>query len=353
MRFSTLTYWFVVLALSAGLLVPPTRGAIAASDTRLNIQIISLCGNSIVDAGEECEGVDLQSETCESRGYDGGTLGCTASCTFNVSSCTQPIVNSGSGGGTSKAPTRATASVQLSGLAFPQSEVILLKDGQRETSTVADPDARFSISLSGLSSGTYAFSLYSQDDSGQQSSTFTFSVSVTSGTLTTVDGIFLAPTLVLNRTELFLGEPLTVFGKTTPNSLVTIVIRAAVEFVEQIKADIHGGYNLMFDTQFLIPGNYRIEAKASKDGKESVSSTESTLTLLDNDLVDTDLLESDYPAIYRARSDITNDSAVNIVDFSVGAYWYLRPNPPQNVDINQDGIVDLVDFAIMAFYWTG
>ncbi|MEE8410412.1 MAG: hypothetical protein V3T05_12455 [Myxococcota bacterium] len=47
------------------------------------------CGNGRIDSGEECDptGPNLDSETCETRGYAGGTLGCAASCTFDISGC--------------------------------------------------------------------------------------------------------------------------------------------------------------------------------------------------------------------------------------------------------------------------
>jgi hypothetical protein len=50
---------------------------------------------------------------------------------------------------------------------------------------------------------------------------------------------------------------------------------------------------------------------------------------------------------------MNNDKQVNLVDFSIAAYWYKRPSPPANIDLNSDGKVDLVDFSIMAYYWTG
>jgi hypothetical protein len=55
----------------------------------------------------------------------------------------------------------------------------------------------------------------------------------------------------------------------------------------------------------------------------------------------------------KERSDINGDGRINIVDFSVSAYWYKRPNPPKSIDLNDDGKVDLTDFSIMAYYWTG
>jgi len=58
------------------------------------------------------------------------------------------------------------------------------------------------------------------------------------------------------------------------------------------------------------------------------------------------------PATAFKRGDINRDGKVNIVDFSIAAYWYKRLNPPTSVDINGDGAITLVDFSIMAFYWT-
>jgi hypothetical protein len=46
------------------------------------------CGDGIIDPSETCDGVALGGETCESQGYDGGTLGCGTDCvSFDVSAC--------------------------------------------------------------------------------------------------------------------------------------------------------------------------------------------------------------------------------------------------------------------------
>ncbi len=49
------------------------------------------CGNGTLDAAEQCDGVLLNDETCETLGFIGGTLLCSASCGFDVSGCV-PIV---------------------------------------------------------------------------------------------------------------------------------------------------------------------------------------------------------------------------------------------------------------------
>jgi hypothetical protein len=45
------------------------------------------CGNGSVDSGEDCDGSDLDGETCTSQGYDGGSLSCDSSCSFDVDAC--------------------------------------------------------------------------------------------------------------------------------------------------------------------------------------------------------------------------------------------------------------------------
>lgn len=46
------------------------------------------CGNGTIDAGEQCDGPMLGAGTCESEGFVGGTLGCAADCSYDTSGCT-------------------------------------------------------------------------------------------------------------------------------------------------------------------------------------------------------------------------------------------------------------------------
>ena len=48
----------------------------------------SVCGNGVLEDGEECDGSDLGGATCQSMGFTGGgELSCTASCTLDTSGC--------------------------------------------------------------------------------------------------------------------------------------------------------------------------------------------------------------------------------------------------------------------------
>ena len=47
----------------------------------------SNCGDNLQESPEECDGTDLDGSTCQSFGFASGTLGCTATCTFDTSLC--------------------------------------------------------------------------------------------------------------------------------------------------------------------------------------------------------------------------------------------------------------------------
>lgn len=48
----------------------------------------SYCGDGVRDAGEQCDGNNLASATCVTRGYSAGALTCNSTCTFNETTCT-------------------------------------------------------------------------------------------------------------------------------------------------------------------------------------------------------------------------------------------------------------------------
>jgi hypothetical protein len=58
------------------------------------------------------------------------------------------------------------------------------------------------------------------------------------------------------------------------------------------------------------------------------------------------------------KGDLNKDGRVNLLDFSIGAFWYKTTlstsfKEVERERLNGDGKMDLLDFSIMAFYWTG
>jgi len=323
---------------------------IFAGTLRLDIETtirISICGNNIIDGEEVCDGDDLAGETCQSRGYQSGNLDCNDSCDeFDVSGCYTPPAPpppfGGGGGYTAPAETK----VNFTGKAYPKSTVTLLKDAQIVATTVAGTDATFTMSLTGLSAGNYIFSVYSEDNKGNRSSLLTFPVGVTFGVVTNVSGIFIAPTIDVDKEEVRRGENIAIFGQSLPVANITIQISSEQEIFVSTVSDSGGVYLYNFGTEVLDYGNHFTKSKSAKD--QEISSFSQAIGFL----VGTKTVLKEVIKIPE-KGDLNDDKKVNLIDFSILAYWYQRPSPLAKVDLNNDGKINLIDFSIMAYYWTG
>jgi len=309
---------------------------------------ITVCGNGIIETGEQCDplGPVLGGQTCQSKGYTGGTLSCWPYCEFNTSACTSG--GGGGGGGGVYIPPSVETKVIFSGRAYPKSAVTLLKDAQISATTIAGSDANFQISISGLSGGNYIFSVYSEDNKGIRSSLLTFPVGVTSGATTNVSGIFIAPTIAVDKSEVKRGDNIAIFGQSAPQADIVVSVNSEEEFFGKTISDKDGIYLFNFDTSFVDYGSHYTKSKASI-GNQAVSGFSNVISFK----VGTKNVLAQLPTKTPAKGDLNNDKRVNLVDFSITAYWYKRPSPPASADLNGDSKVDLIDFSIMAFYWTG
>ena len=306
---------------------------ITSADVTVTAEVLIVCGNSIVESGEQCD--------------DGNTNsgdGCSSLCQIEVS----PPPPGGGGGGGGTAPPSVETSVIFSGRAYPKSAVTLLKDAQIAGTTIAGADANFQITLAGLSGGNYIFSIYSEDNKGIRSSLLSFPVSVTQGATTRVSGIFISPTIALDKSEVKRGDNIAIFGQSVPQADIVISVNSEEEFFGKIISDKDGIYLYNFDTAMLEYATHYTKSKAAI-GNLDISGWSNTIGFL----VGTKNVATDLPVKTALKGDLNDDKRVNLVDFSIMAYWYKRPSPLTTVDLNNDGEIDLVDFSIMAYYWTG
>ncbi len=259
-----------------------------------------------------------------------------------------PTPSGGSGGGSGFiAPA---TSVIFSGRAYPLSRVFVLKDGQIAVSTIAGPDARFEVSISGLVTGDYSFAVYGEDSTGSRSNLFTFPLYITYGASTKVSGIFLSPTIAVDKSEVKKGENIVIFGQSTPVSEITISVNSHEEFFVKKTTDENGVYLANFDTSVLELGQHHTKSKTALSGEvSSFSSVVGFIVGTKNVLAQSEKV---------VRGDLNKDGRVNLVDFSIAAYWYKLPlsdifKVTERERLNGDAKIDLVDFSIMAYYWTG
>lgn len=318
----------------------------AEAEVAVSARILSVCGNDILEDGEQCDTSKLGGQTCVTRGYIGGTLACyppgpANECSFNTSACTSPAPPpSGGGGGGGGASTPSTT-VVLQGKAYPSASITVLIDGKTGTIAKADSGANFKITLTTLNAGIYTFGLWAEDKEGRRSITFSFTVTIASGMTTTIGEIFLPPTIELSKANIVPGEMLDIFGQTAPESSITISVQSDEEIVKKTTAQEDGDWKYSFHTAVLGEGSHMIRAKA-EDEAGLISSFSKVLGF--------------YVGKYTAaqispRADFNKDDKTNLVDFSIMLYWWGKYNP--NIDQNQNGIVDLPDFSILMYWWSG
>ena len=258
---------------------------------------------------------------------------------------------SGGGGGGGGAIAPPQTGVSFSGRAYPLSSVRLLKDGQLIATTIAGPDAYFSITARGINSGSHAFVIVGVDGDGLISQSQSFSIEVSTGVTTVISGIFLAPTLAVDKSTVKQGDNLAIFGQTVPESIVTIGVASKHETFYATSADTNGVFLYNLDTAFLTKGGHKTRAKSAKDGAISDFGRAVAFTVSDGNIFS-------EKQKYVVRGDMNSDGVVNLVDFSIAAFWYEKElsdimRARELAQLNGDGVIDLVDLSIMAFYWTG
>lgn len=249
----------------------------------------------------------------------------------------------GGGGGYVNLPTI----VNFTGRAYPLSKIIILQNGVQFAQTISGQDAKFNIKLSGLYSGQYIFSVVSEDNTGRQSSPFTFPLQLTQGVETTISGIFLSPTIDVDKQIVKQGEDIAIFGKTSSDSLVTISVHSAVESFVTTYSDDDGVYLYNFDTTPLELGLHQTKSKSKIVSTNEVSPFSNTVSF------QVGKETKPKPETECFFADINCDGHINLIDFSIMTYWYKKPFPLPKADLDNNKIVNLADFSILAYYWNG
>jgi len=232
-------------------------------------------------------------------------------------------------------PPPPYATVIFNGKAYPKAFITILKNGSVVATFLAQQSGYFSRTITGLSTGIYTFSIWAEDSEGRKSITLSFTVNLISGVITTVSGIFLPPTIEIDKTKLRKGETLKYEGQSYPSSTITVFVFSDA-IAKKTKADTKGKWKYSLNTAPLDRGSHTTKSKSqTSDGEQSIFSQ--TLSF-----------EITHPC---PKADLNHDGRVDLVDFSIMLYWWGRYN--ECADQNSDGIVDLIDFSIMLYWWTG
>ena len=163
-------------------------------------------------------------------------------------------------------------------------------------------------------------------------------------------GVYLAPTLVLDKSQVKQGDKLVISGQGSMGSTTKLLIDGGQTLAADVVVDSQGRYEYLFDTTSAPKKLYEVTVQGKYGTAVSGLSPMLHFTVGDSNL-DVDTTEC-------GRADLNCDGKVSLVDFAIAGFWYKQTLSPVFAQIelerlNGDGKIDLVDFAIMAFYWTG
>lgn len=370
--YTNLSIAAVILAVSLVYSVPFFVGAQGFATTTLSLAV---CGNLIVDAGEDC---DVLGET---GAYSQTIAGrqCNASCDFGPycgdgilqvsfneecddgnnddddfcsAECTLEPAGSGGGGssggggggGGGTDEDLGDTLISVSGRGYPSQTINFLLDTETVGSVQANSSGEFDFTTE-ASPGTATLGLWAEDVFDVRSLTLNNTFDVTQGAVTNLSGIILPPTLSVINQNVDPGDIVTVRGQAVPDATIELHINDS-ELVFETTSDNDGEWEIDFDTSQVAIAEHILRARSLTGSGNLIteSSFSSSLQLF---------VGVDGQA--TTPSDLNRDGFINLIDFSILIFWWQTSggdsDPP--ADINGNGLVSLEDFSILLFNWTG
>jgi hypothetical protein len=270
----------------------------------------------------------------------------SSSSIINISA--QVVSTAGSGGSQSSGGYKILTSINFIGKTSPLAKVYLLKDGHIVSETISNISGNFSLSLINLPTDVYLFSLYSQDNNSEKSSFFSFPIYITYGSNVNISNIFLSPSIKTDKNQVKQGQNLLISGRAIPYSEITISLNTNPESTYKTITKYDGSYSYSLDTINFTSVLYQITARLFFQNQFSPFSRAVTFSVgYDDEMVNE---KDDFCS--SLKGDLNCDGYINLIDFSIMAYWYKKSNFPKIVDLNNDGFINLSDFSIMASFWT-
>lgn len=336
---------------------------------------ISICGDLIINEGEDCD------DGMPSSAYSTTIAGrnCTALCRWapycgdailqtihgeecddgnNVSNdfcaadCTEEEADAGggsSGGGGSSSSGGSSSElgdtqVTVEGKAYPSVIVNILIDGEEVGTVRANSQGEFLFNTD-TDPGTASLSFWANDSAGTRSATFNTTFDIIQGAVTNVRGILIPPTLRVNDTTVNPGDIITFSGQTVPNVDVEVSIDNE-SIVLETTSDSNGNWSVNFNTGQVTADTHTARARFIEGS--STLRTESTYGTTLSLFIGVE----GQPV---SSSDLNRDGSVNLTDFSILIFWWgtTGGNSDPPADINGNGNVGLEDFSILLFNWTG
>lgn len=242
----------------------------------------------------------------------------------------------------------AIDAVVFKGKAYPGAIISVLKNGTIVNELPANTEGTFSIPVHTVTPGVYTFGLFAKDSAGLKSSIVTYSTVVISNVSTEISGIIIPPTITTNKTEVKQGDEIVFSGKSIPNSEVILNLFAKSGITKIAIANASGTWSYVLTTKGLELGDYNLKARAKIGTQDTIYGDTILFTVGTSNKI-----RKITTSLVGARCDLNDDGRVNLLDFSIMAFWYKRLGFSVRVDLNSDGRINLTDLSILAYCWTG
>lgn len=355
-------------------MLPLTTIAQRTSTTTLSV---SICGNEIVDDGEDCDvpgetGVysqtivgrqctpqcffgpycgdgilqTLHAEECDDGNNDDGDF-CSAICKIEPAGSGgggSSGGNSGGGGG-GRSPVGDTV-VNITGRAYPSRTINFLLDGDNIGTVQANSTGAFEFTTES-SPGTATLGIWAIDVSGTRSVTFNNTFDVTQGAVTNLNELVLPPSIKVSKANFNPGETITVSGQAVPNATINLYIdRNTTATVGTAISGANGVWSIEYNTNRLSAAEHTLRARSVSGNPPLTTQSSYSATVQ---------LFAGVDGRATTPSDLSRDTKVNLTDFSILIFWWNTNGGDSDpkADINGNGRVGLEDFSILLFNWTG
>ncbi len=368
-------YLLLIAILLPSLFLQVNIGSAATEGVATTTLTLSICGNALVDAGEQCDvpgetgvysttitgrqcsptcffgpycgdGI-LQTqftEECDDGNNNNGDF-CSAICKIEPAGSGGGGSSGGgsSGGGGSNTQLGDTV-INVTGLAYPGRTLNILRDTVTVGTVRVGTDGRFDFTTD-ASPGTSSLGFWSTDSQNVRSITLNTTFDVTQGAVTNISGIILPPTVRVANQNVNPGDVVTVSGQSVPNARIELHVNNS-ERIERATSSSSGAWSISLNTGSLRVAEHTLRAR-SVTGNPPLTTQSSFSSALQ--------LFVGVDGQVTRPSDLNRDGKVNLVDFSILIFWWGtnggNSNPP--ADINGNARVGIEDFSILLFNWTG
>lgn len=346
-----------------------------SSGTASTTLTLSVCGNLIVDNGEQCDvlgetGVYSQTivgRQCNTQCLFGPYCGdgilqttfgeecddgnntdsdfCSALCKVEpAGSGGGGSSGGGSGGGGGSSRDLGDTVLNVSGRGYPSQRINFLIDSRTVGTVQANSSGAFSFATN-VSPGTATLGIWANDTSGTRSVTLNNTFDVTQGAVTNLNGLILPPTIRVASQNVTPGATITVSGQSIPGAAIEVQVDTSGPKYNTTAATT-GLWTLQLNTAGLSVAEHTLRARSTTGTPPLTTQSNYSSTLQ---------LFLGVEGQAGRPSDLNRDGFVNLIDFSILIFWWGTnggsSDPP--ADINGNGRVSLEDFSILLFNWTG